>query len=83
MVFVTSCHSCLNGIYIGSGCGFDSHGDCAHEDHGHGGCDQGTCSADGHTDNDHYSDGYGSEGQNCSDDCGSGSLSLIHHDCIY
>ena len=81
MVFVTWCHSWLN--RIGSCCVFDSHGDCDHEDHGHGGYDQGTCSADGHTDNDHYSDGYGSEGQNCSDDCGSGSLSLIHHDCIY
>ena len=34
-------------IITGSGCGFDSHGDYDHEDHGHGGCDQGTCSADG------------------------------------
>ena len=60
MVFLTWCHSWLNGIHIGSGCGFDSHGDCDHKDHGHSGCDQGTCSADGHTDHDNCSDDYGS-----------------------
>ena len=47
-------------IITGSGCGFDSHGDCNHKDHGHSGCDQGTCSADGHTDHHNCSDDYGS-----------------------